>query len=275
MKNRLIAALILGNVIFSGIAYAGSPAADVKPTSIIAQSPLYLMVKIGSGKACNADNAVSETDAGCTTKSINYKGSIEAVEGTLTVATPINVGSNEVLTNEFSDTGKPATKIDFDFSTALTKKFIIKLFPNDNLTDKGKLLVKLGASSEEISFAEMYNTGYFNFSQLDERSIKLIPLNSLDLSVRNQQFKNKLAVAPRLEKMAEWAAGKMQKGEVNPELYNAYAELADAAWYKNYSDEEVNYFNWRFNRLKKNFDTKDFKPAFFYGGLNVLMKRYK
>ena len=270
-----MAALILGSVIFNGVAYAGSPAGSVKLTDILAQSPLYLMVKIGPGAACNKNTAVSETDAGCKTKSINYKGSIEVLEGTLTVATPINVGSNEVLTNEFSDTGKPASRLDFDFNTSLTKKFIVKLFPNETLTEKGKLVVKLGTNSEEISFTEMYNSGYFNFSQLDERSIKLIPLNSGALSARNMQFKNKLSVAPRLEKMAEWAAGKMQKGDITPELYNAYAELAEAAWYKNYSDEEVNYFNWRFNRLKKNMNKETFKPAFFYGGLNVLMKRFK
>lgn len=272
-----MAVLVLGSMMFGSIAYAGSPDGGVKPDDILAKSPLYLMVKIGPGAACNKDLVVGDTDWACSNMATNYKGSIEAVEGTMTIASPINVGSNEVLTNDSGEKGTPSTKINFDFSTSLTKKFIIKLFPDENLTENGKLLIKLGGTSEpeEVSFAQMYKTGDFNFSQLDQRSISLIPLNSNLLKERSLQFKNKLSVATRMETMASWASAKLQDKKITPELYNEFAKLADAAWYKDYSDADVIYFNWRFNRLKKDINKEAFKPAFFYGGLNVLMKRFK
>ncbi len=271
----MLAAMILGSVLFGNLALAGSPSASVKPADILAKSPLYLMVKIGPGAACNKNKSSERTYAACVTKAVHYTGSIEAVEGTITVASPINVGSNEVLTSDSGDIGTPSAKINFDFRTNLTKKFIIKLFPNDTLTDQGKLMIKLGSESQEGSFAEMYNTGDFNFSMLDERNIKLIPLDSNLLKDRNLQFKNKLSVALRLETMMNWVSAKLQDKKITPELYNAFAKLTDEAWYKNYSDADVTYFNWRFNRLKKDMNKETFKPVFFYGGLNVLMKRYK
>lgn len=276
MKNRILAVMILGSVLFGNIAYADSPASNVKLADILAKSPLYLMVKIGPGAACDKNNKSSEwTDTGCVTEAVHYTGSIEAVEGTMTVATPINVGSNEVLASDSGDNGTPSTKISFDFRTNLTKKFIIKLFPNDTLTDKGKLMIKLGSESQEVSFAEIYNTGDFNFSMLDERRIKLIPLDSNLLKDRNLQFKNKLSVSSRLETMTNWAGTMLQEKKVTPELYNSFAELTEASWYKNYSDEDVSYFNWRYNRLKTAVNKGKLNPVFFYGGLNVLMKRFK
>lgn len=247
-------------VINLGLAGSALAAVDnsIPVKNILDRSPVYVLVKMQA----------SEGD---------LKGYLQAVGGKMSLAKEIGISSAEVLNNAENDLGTPTDQINFELDGDDEKGMVIRLLPEDN---SGKLIINRTNWYDgkfEVNYLDLYNEGWFIRSENDFMfSMEVIKFpENFSLSQRNNGFSNKLQVAPRLVNVEIWANAKEQNGEISAELQDKFAELSDQSWFKNYSDEDVRYFNWRFNRLKKNINDKKVSPTLFYGGLNTLMKRFK
>ncbi|MCC6643776.1 hypothetical protein IT411_03435 [Candidatus Peregrinibacteria bacterium] len=266
MIKKISTLMMLSLLAIGGIGQISYAASN---TDVLGQSPFYVLVEMGcDGSKCNPDTLRKIT------------GSVEATGAKLAIAKGIGITASETLTNEFDDIGRESAKIDFSFSTAFKKGFVLKVFPNADFDESAVLDFKYtegGLKRADPYLWPFLERGYY--ADMDTSlglTMTVIDFaEGANLSARNAAFKNKLLILPKLISVDEWAQAKAAEGKIDLDLYGRFAQLTHDAWLKNYSDEDVYYFNWRFNRLKKNLNDKKVSPVLFYGGLNVLMKRFK
>lgn len=290
MKNKYLAVGVMVSLSLSNIAVAAGLNAD--RATVLSRAPIYVMVKLGMDGLC-AESLPAEAPEGCLLKAqlgenTEWKGSVEAVQGKMTLAKELFIGSDETIKNAEGDLGLPTAKIDFDFKTPFYKGLIIKVQPDADYaevglpSDIGRLVFNENIGGKEIKVQEInysdlvglksyawgsdgYGRGYL---------IRVIDFDSkADLATRNAIFNNKLTVTSKLQYVENWARAQLISGKINRDLYLDIDGLVDASWFKNYSSEDPLQFQRRYNRLLNNLKNEKVTPALFYGGLNQLMKR--
>lgn len=289
MKNKLIAAGLLIGLSLSNMALAAtSTETGADKATALSRAPIYVMVKLGRETLCRDENIPNGAD-GCTIESqlgnnAQWNGSIEAIGGKITVAKGLFITAGENIKNAEGDTGKATNKIDFDFKTPFYKGLIIKVQP-DTEGELGKLIFNtdsdgVSTKSMEINYSDLASRAGMNseaWNQNDSGAgyeVRVIDFDkNADLATRNAVFKNKLAIASKLQSVEEWARASLISGKIDADLYEKVNELVEQSWFNEYDQQDIIYFQWRFNRLKKQFNNKKSTPALLYGGVNLLMKK--
>lgn len=293
MRIKLLAAGLMLSFCFSNLAMAGSLQADRE--TVLSKAPIYVMVELGRYELCSEapltpnvmDTYCSLDDQLATLQS--HSGSIEAVQGKITLAVDLFINTDETLTNAINDLGSPTNKIDFAFKTNFSKGLIIKVQPDEDYQEDGTIdkagrlvfYVNTGAIPKkvlEIPYSDLVGETFGNWESDGYGYGYLIRRidfeEGADLTARNLSFKNRLAVAEKLMPVAVWARESLIKEKITPALYRNFDALVQSLWFKDYDDAEVEYFIWRYNRLEHYFKKYSPTPERFYGGLQVLMNRF-
>jgi hypothetical protein len=292
MKIKILAAGLILSFCFSNLALAGGLKAN--RATVLSQAPIYLLVEHGYFRLCIENIVPRAMDGYCLLKDQlaserHHSGSIEAVQGKLTVAKNLLIDADETLTNEMNDLGQPAEKIDFEFNTHFSKGMILKVWPDQDYSESGtvdtmgrlKFYVHTDGGPKlimEIPYSDL--VGQTNGKWESDGHVfgyKISRINfapGADLAARNLAFKNKLAIASQLLPLEMRTRDSLLNGKITPALYRNFDSLFQSIWFKDYTSEDVDYFYWRFNRLKYYYQKYAPTPERYYGGLQVLMDRF-
>ena len=290
MKNKLFTLGALIVLSTANIAMAAGLQAD--RDTVLSRAPIYVMVQLGMEGLCS-ENLIGNAVEGCLLAnqlSVNSElnGSVEAVQGKMTLAKELFIGSDETIKNAEGDLGLPTSKIDFGFKTPFYKGLIIKVQPDANYVEGGmpdavgRLIFSQNYDGNsynrlEISYSDLVGEKYQNWTENPYRmgfQVRVIDFDvKANLAQRNVVFRNKLSVASKLQSVENWARAQLISGKISRDLYLEIDGLVDTSWFKNYSDSDLVLFHRQYRRLSNNINKEKVTPALFFGGLNQLMKR--
>jgi hypothetical protein len=286
MQKKIFSALLI--VIISFVSCLNSVFAQTAEEYLKEMRPFYLGILIGKMDGCKDINNCSKE---------RYQGSIEVLNGKLTLAKEILINSDEKLANELGDTGLPSDKIDFDFETELYKGLIVKIYLDEEFTleDSLTLNVKRGAEGEKTwvipydlltkkTLNVLYTSAEVDDKYADWREdsewVKVMPLyyGSDNVRVPNE-FAKRLEVLSKLNTLENFSRAEYLAGRLDHIHYLELQKIWSFFWGgTRITSEEVSIFSKRYSRLRKMINENSTSLARLIGNLrlytNIIEAKY-
>ncbi|MBD3270088.1 hypothetical protein GF376_01020 [Candidatus Peregrinibacteria bacterium] len=261
MKNNMYKLFAAGLFLFLLM-----PLANAQESKYQENSPKYLLLTWGSFNL--QDNQALKT----------FEGSITGANADFTVAKNIGINTDESLSSESGDLGLPSSEINFETKSVFFEGILLKVYPHVENQDNGKLSLEINEQVQEYDLESL--------DQIDQKSVGGIGSKALEIRIENihdskgaeidqveASFAHKYKVLSKMTAVIEWAQKNLDQADLDDITYQRFEELFFKAMDKDYTAKELQYFEWRFQRLAFALKREKISPRMFYIGLNRLVER--